>query len=161
MSASSSPIRPMNACISSAVIASRSAPSTLWTDSRYCAMVLLLWSGMSSPHHERACPRWTGSERVDPALQIAGLAGEDLGFAEGVREECGSLDAGEERVCEVARVAPAELAELVFRPIDDAGEHRGAAPVELALDLVELRAEGSDRAAVAGYGVALVIPVSH
>src|SRR5438094_6850521 len=34
------------------------------------------------------------SEAVDPAFEVAALAGEDVGVAEGVGEQCSALDAG-------------------------------------------------------------------
>src|SRR5919108_5810154 len=51
---------------------------------------------------------------VDPTLEVACLAVEDGGVAEGVGEERGALDAGEERECEVACIWPAEFTELTL-----------------------------------------------
>jgi len=87
------------------------------------------------------------------------LAAEDGGVAEGVGEEGGTLDAGEESNREVACVRPAELAELIFRPIDDRGDYLGGVAVEAVLALVELGSERAHRAAVTHDRVAHVDPV--
>jgi hypothetical protein len=55
---------------------------------------------------------------VDPAVDHAGFAGEDVGVAEALREQRGALDAGEQAEGEVVRVAASELPELLFRPVD-------------------------------------------
>src|SRR5262249_37560138 len=88
-------------------------------------------------------------ERVDPAFEVACLAGEEGGVAEGVREQGGALDAGEQRHGQVTSVALAELPKLAFGPVDDERHHRGCVAVAAALGLVELGAERPHRAAVA------------
>ena len=69
----------------------------------------------SSEHRTRPQPL---GQRVDPALELADLAGHDLRVAERVREQCGALDAGEQSDRELVRVASAHLAELALRPVD-------------------------------------------
>src|SRR5262249_14358872 len=98
-------------------------------------------------------------QRVDPAAEVASLAGQDGGVAESVREERGALDAGEQCHGEVARVASAELPELSLGPVDDERDHGGGFTIEAGVDLVELGAERPHWAAVTCDCLAHLIPV--
>ena len=81
-------------------------------------------------------------------FEVACLAGEDGGIAEGVREERGSLDAGEERYSEVAGVRSTEQAELALGPVDDAGHHGGCLTIVATLGFVEFGTQRPHWAAV-------------
>jgi hypothetical protein len=118
-------------------------------------------SGSSTVYIELMSTAWKSAalrtrERVDPAFEVVSLAGEDGGVAEGVREERGTLDAGEEGHGEVACVASAQLPELVFGPVDDDCHHGGCVTIAAAFVLIELGAECPHRAAVARDGLAHV-----
>jgi len=112
---------------------------------------------MRRPRFRRGwCAVLLARQRIDPAFEVAPLAGEDHGIAERVCEERRALDAGEQREREIAGVASAELPELVFGPVDDDCHHRGCVAIAAVLVLVELGAECPHRAAVARDSLAHV-----
>src|SRR5262249_53319423 len=98
-------------------------------------------------------------EGVDPAFEVASLAGEDGGVVEGVGEEGGALDAGEQGDGEVACVASAELPELTLGPVDDQRDHGSCFAVAAPVGLVALQAERPHWAAAACDRLAHVSPV--
>jgi hypothetical protein len=58
------------------------------------------------------------SERVDPPVETASLAGEDARIAEGVGEQRAALIGSEKTHGEVVRVAAAQCPELLLSPLD-------------------------------------------
>src|SRR5262245_27117919 len=97
-------------------------------------------------------------ERVDPAFESSRLPAHQLRIVKGVGEQCCTLDAAEEGDGEVARVAPAELPELLLGPVYDEGEHVRGFSVEAVVALAELGAKAADRTAVEGDGVVDLLP---
>src|SRR5205085_5079326 len=57
--------------------------------------------------------RAASPQAIDPALEVAPLAGEDGGVAEGVGEQRSALNAGEQHEREVAGVSSSQLPELL------------------------------------------------
>jgi predicted DCC family thiol-disulfide oxidoreductase YuxK len=95
-------------------------------------------------------------ERVDPALQTLALAHHQLRVPEGVRQQRDSLVGGDERHGQVAGIAPAQLAELLLRPVDRHRHQLRTSPGQRITALVELRAEAPLRTAGGGDEVSLI-----
>lgn len=95
-----------------------------------------------------ASARLTLRERIDRPFKVADLTGHDVRIAECVGQQRRALHAGEEVDGALPGVAPAHLAELPFRPVDDQTHRFGRFAVEPVLTPVELG--GRRRLLVAG-----------
>src|SRR4051794_4554663 len=99
-------------------------------------------------------------DRVDPALQAARLANQDLRIAQRVREQRAALDAGHHRFGEVPAVPAAQFTELAGGPLQQPFEdRRGGAVSGGSRRLAQLAAQRPKRAAVFGDELALGRPV--
>src|SRR6266508_368135 len=95
-------------CISSSVIGSRTSPSTLWTDSRYRAMVVLPAMG---GHLPPLTPLRTGLAQIDTRTQkpVSGgrgrprpsLVGVDDALHAGIAPSCWRMPRSEEHTSEL------------------------------------------------------------
>ena len=88
------------------------------------------------------------SERVDPAVETTGFAGEDVWIAERVGEQRTSFICGDEAHGEVMGVAPAQCPELLLGPLDGDAHQLRECEVGGAWAFVQLRAEAAVRAPV-------------
>jgi hypothetical protein len=98
-----------------------------WNERSAGYLELLKWLAAVRPSPRRRRDNLRGcilddadssSERVDPLVEPASLAGEDGWIAEGVGEQCTALIGSEKAHGEVARVASAQCPELLLCPLD-------------------------------------------
>jgi hypothetical protein len=76
-------------------------------------------SGRRRAGWQRAVPTVGYSlERVDPAVETARFAGEDVWIAEGIGEQRASFICGDEAYGEVMGVSPTQCPELLLGPLD-------------------------------------------
>src|SRR5689334_14595637 len=87
-------------------------------------------------------------ESVDPAVEAARFAGEDVWIAERVGEQRASLIRGDEAYREVMGVAPAQRPELLLGPRDRDPHQFRECEAGAAGAFVQLRAEAAMRATV-------------
>src|SRR4051794_22710302 len=87
-------------------------------------------------------------QALDPALDPPDLPLEELLVAEGVRQQGGPLDRGQERHGDTAWVALLELPELTLGPVEDGPQRPRGVGAEFRVVLVELVGEPAERTAV-------------
>src|ERR1700730_2484958 len=149
-------------------VASQSACTSI-TPTAWCRPAELTPSSRpAGPRRSRDQPepgwpttRWHSCfERVDPALEAAGLVGDQFGLSECVCQHRGPLVCGHEFDRQVVRVVSTHCSELALGPLDRDRHESGGGLVGPARAFLELRAESPVGTAILRDQVAPVCQLS-